>query len=257
MLGIPSEMRRFPIYHYICTIIKNMHSKVEELNNKFASKSLEEILAYFINSDFPRSVFASSLGLEDQVISHLISKINKEAKIFTLDTGRLFPETYNLIDKTNKKLGVNIECIFPDFHDVEKMVNKKGINLFFESSENRKECCFVRKVTPLKRAFVGFDAWICGLRREQAVTRNQLQLVEWDAGNKLLKVNPLYNWTEDEVWNYIKINEVPYNELNDKGFLSIGCQPCTRALKEGEDNRAGRWWWEKREEKECGLHIKK
>lgn len=233
-----------------------MQSRVEELNKTLKDKTLQEIISFFIKDSKIKTVFASSLGAEDQVIAHAISKTNPKTSIFTLDTGRLFPEAYFLIDKTNKELGLQMKCYFPDYKEVEKMVSEKGINLFYESIENRKQCCFIRKVKPLKRAFQGFDAWICGLRREQAVTRKELQLIEWDAGNNLLKINPLYNWTEKQVWDYIKENNVPYNELHDKGFLSIGCQPCTRAIKPGEDIRAGRWWWEKPEEKECGLHIK-
>jgi phosphoadenosine phosphosulfate reductase len=171
-----------------------------------------------------------------------------------LDTGRLFPETYDLIERTSNKYGINLSVYFPDSEQVEAMVNTKGINLFYHRVENRKECCGVRKIQPLKRAFKELNAWICGLRREQSVTRTDMQIVEWDENNGLIKINPLINWTEEEVWNYARENKVPYNVLHDKGFPSIGCQPCTRAIEPGEDVRAGRWWWENPESKECGLH---
>ncbi len=196
------------------------------------------------------------MGAEDQVITQMISDIDKSAHLFTLDTGRLFPETYDLIDLTAKKYGITIRVMFPDAQETEQMVNSKGINLFYDSIENRKLCCYTRKLAPLKRAFEGLDAWICGLRREQSVTRKDLKLVEWDEVNGLIKVNPLINWSENQVWEYIKINHIPYNKLHDQGFPSIGCQPCTRAILPGEDVRAGRWWWENPETRECGLHKK-
>ena len=194
------------------------------------------------------------LEQKDQVLTEMVSKIDKNCRIFTLDTGRLFPETYNLINDTNKKYNLAIEVFFPDNQKVEKMVKEKGINLFYESIENRKECCAVRKLEPLKRAFNGLDVWICGLRKDQSVTRFYSKMVEWDEVNNLIKINPLINWTEQQVWNYIEKNNIPYNPLHKKGFPSIGCQPCTRAIEKGEDVRAGRWWWELPDQKECGLH---
>lgn len=220
------------------------------------NKAPEEVIRFFISHYKEKVAFSSSLGLEDQVITHIIAEIDKSTRIFTLDTGRVFPETYSLIYRTNDRYDINIQVYFPDYKDVEEMVNKKGINLFYESIENRKECCRIRKIEPLKRAFKGLDAWICGLRREQSVTRNDMQVVEWDANNNLVKINPLINWTEQQVWDYIRENNIPYNVLHDKGFPSIGCQPCTRAVKPGEDIRAGRWWWENPEQKECGLHAR-
>jgi phosphoadenosine phosphosulfate reductase len=187
----------------------------------------------------------------------MISKLDKNARIFTLDTGRLFPETYDLIARTNKHYGINIEIFFPDTAQVEKMVNEKGIDLFYKSVENRKLCCNIRKQLPLKRAFKGLEVWICGLRREQSITRFSTPLVEWDEGNNMIKLNPLFDWTEKQVWDYIKKNNVPYNTLHDKGFPSIGCQSCTRAVKDGDDIRSGRWWWEEPENKECGIHKKR
>jgi phosphoadenosine phosphosulfate reductase len=155
------------------------------------------------------------------------------------------------------RYGLQIKSFYPDTTQVEEMVNSKGIILFYESIENRKLCCHVRKIVPLRRALTGMDAWITGLRREQSVTRTDLKIVEWDAGNGLIKINPLLEWSEEQVWDFIKNNSIPYNKLHDQGFPSIGCQPCTRAIEKGEDLRAGRWWWELPESKECGLHGKK
>ena len=184
----------------------------------------------------------------------MICAIDNTTRIFTLDTGRLFPETYELIDETNKYFNISIEVLFPDYRLVEQMVAKKGINHFYKSIENRKECCQVRKLEPLKRAFTSLEVWICGLRRDQSVTRLLSDKIEWDEANGIIKLNPLIDWTEDDVWQYIDKFKIPYNSLCKKGFPSIGCQPCTRAVKPGEDIRAGRWWWEEPEHKECGLH---
>ena len=228
--------------------------KIDDWNEKFHKSSADEILTFFLNKFKGKIALASSLGAEDQVLTKKMIEISPDSKIFTLDTGRLFPETYDLIAKTNEKYNINIEVYFPDASKVEEMVNTKGINLFYHSIENRKLCCGIRKVEPLKRAFKGLDVWICGLRKDQSITRFYTKLVEWDDSNNLIKINPLLNWTENQVWDYIKETDIPYNELHDKGFPSIGCQPCTRAIKEGEDIRAGRWWWEQAEQKECGLH---
>jgi len=232
----------------------SIENKIESLNERFESGTAEDVLKYFISEYTHKIALASSMGAEDQVITSMICDIDPSTRIFTLDTGRLFPETYQLIDQTNKAFATSIEVFFPDFRKTEKMVALKGINLFYDSIENRKECCQVRKIEPLKRAFENLDVWICGLRRDQSVTRTGVRMVEWDQANGLIKVNPLINWTEKEVWDYIKQNKVPYHILHDKGFPSIGCQPCTRAITPGEDVRAGRWWWEDPEHKECGLH---
>lgn len=233
-----------------------MKEKIQQLNQQFKEKSQEEILHYFLFEYKGKIALSSSLSIEDQVLTDLIVKIDKSARIFTLDTGRLFPETYSLIDKTNLKYGIKLEVFFPDYKEVEKLVKTEGINLFYNGIEQRKACCRVRKLDPLKRAFQGLEVWICGLRREQSVTRQDIQLVEWDENNGLIKLNPLINFTEAEVWDYIKKQGVPYNKLHNEGFPSIGCQPCTRAVEKGEDIRAGRWWWENPEQKECGLHKK-
>lgn len=231
-----------------------MTNKIEALNLKYTNASAEELLIGFLGEYKGKIALSSSLGFEDQALTHLVCKIDKTAKIFTLDTGRLFPETYDLIHRTNHKYGIKMSVYFPDATQVEAMVNSKGINLFFESVENRKLCCNHRKIEPLKRAFAGLEVWICGLRREQSVTRQNMQRIEWDEANGIIKLNPLIDWTEDEVKDFIKSNGIPYNPLHDKGFPSIGCQPCTRAIFPGEDIRAGRWWWENPDTKECGLH---
>lgn len=229
-------------------------AEIARLNQELSGKSPEEILTYFLHRYGNRIALASSLGLEDQMLTHIMLNIRKDARIFTIDTGRLFPETYSLIDKTNMKYGFRMEVYFPQSRPVEEYVQANGINAFYESIEKRKACCQVRKIEPLKRALSTLDVWICGLRQEQSVTRTAVQVVEWDEGNNLIKVNPLARFTEQEVWDYIKANRVPYNILHNEGYPSIGCQPCTRAVSEGEDIRAGRWWWENPDHKECGLH---
>lgn len=234
--------------------MSTFNNKVIELNQVLKGKTPQESISHCLKVFGNKIALSTSLGIEDQVLTQMLIAINKEAEIFTLDTGRLFPETYDLIERTCSKYGINIKIFFPNHADVEEMVNKKGINLFYHSVANRKECCDIRKIRPLKRAFAGLDAWICGLRRDQSVTRSDMQLVEWDEANGLIKINPLIDWSEEDVWKYARENNVPYNILHDKGFPSIGCQPCTRAIEPGEDVRAGRWWWENPETKECGLH---
>ncbi|MFO8234363.1 MAG: phosphoadenylyl-sulfate reductase [Bacteroidales bacterium] len=229
--------------------------KVQEMRKLLEQASSQEIVSYFLKNYKGDTVFATSLGAEDQVLTDMIVKADKEAKIITLDTGRLFPETYKLIDETNKHFDIKMDIFFPDYKKVEKLVKDKGINPFYDSIENRKECCHIRKIEPLRRATKGYKVWITGLRREQSVTRISLQPVEWDEANQMIKINPLYDWSEKDIWDYIKENNVPYNELHDKGYPSIGCEPCTRAVQPGEDVRAGRWWWEEPEKKECGLHT--
>jgi len=230
---------------------------IDKLNELWNGLSAHEILEKALELFGRKISFATSLGAEDQVLTYMLSKIDKSASIFTLDTGRVFPETYDLLHRTINRYGMAIKSYYPETSQVEEMVNNKGINLFYESIENRKLCCHVRKIVPLRRALQGMDAWITGLRSEQSVTRTDLKIVEWDSGNSLLKINPLLDWSEEQVWDFIKSNSIPYNKLHDKGFPSIGCQPCTRAIEKGEDLRAGRWWWELPESKECGLHGRK
>lgn len=227
-----------------------------DLNDRCKDKPANEILRIALETFKGNIALASSLGAEDQVLTHMIARSDPSVRIFTLDTGRMFPESYELLDRTNKHYNIDIEVFFPEYGQVEKMVNEKGINLFYESIENRKLCCGIRKVEPLQRAFRGLQAWVCGLRREQSVTRFNIEPVEWDEGNQLVKFNPLVDWTQEALWDYIKSNDIPYHILHDKGFPSIGCQPCTRAVEPGEDVRAGRWWWEEPEKKECGLHSR-
>ncbi|MDR2774551.1 MAG: phosphoadenylyl-sulfate reductase [Tannerella sp.] len=231
-----------------------MKTEIDRLNEMFGGKKPEEILDYFLHAYGNRIALASSLGLEDQMLTDMMLKTDRSARIFTIDTGRLFPETYSLIDKTNMNYGIRMEIYFPENRPVERYVRANGINAFYESMEKRKECCRIRKIEPLTRALSTLDVWICGLRQEQSVTRTGVQVVEWDETNELVKINPLAYCSEQEVWKYIKTNRVPYNILHDRGFPSIGCCPCTRAVKPGEDIRAGRWWWENPEYKECGLH---
>ncbi|MCD6200474.1 MAG: phosphoadenylyl-sulfate reductase [Bacteroidales bacterium] len=233
-----------------------MKKLVGELNKRFKKSSPEEIITWFLREFSGEVAVSSSMSAEDQVITDMAVRIKPDVKIFTLDTGRLFPETYDLIQQTNDHYGIRVQVYFPDRRDVEEMVHEHGINLFYQSEANRKLCCDIRKLRPLARALNGLDAWICGLRTEQSVTRILTQHVEWDEKNGLIKVNPLSEWLEKDVWEYVHKNKVPYNPLHDKGFPSIGCQPCTRAVKPGEDLRSGRWWWETPEKKECGLHQK-
>lgn len=229
---------------------------IEGIAREMEEKSAEEVLRWAIDTFHPRIAFASSFGAEDVVIIDMLIKIRKDARIFTLDTGRLNQETYDVMDAIRDRYNVSIEVYFPDAKEVEEMVRKHGMNLFYHSVELRKLCCEVRKVRPLNRALQGLDAWITGLRREQADSRARIAKVEMDAQhNNIVKVNPLADWRWDMVWDYIRKNNVPYNKLHDKGYPSIGCEPCTRAIKAGEHFRAGRWWWEQDAYKECGLHV--
>ncbi len=227
---------------------------IDSLNAELKGYSPLELLNYF-SGKYPGKVLqSSSMGAEDQVITDMIVAAGKEIPVITLDTGRLFPETYRLIEETARHYGIQIRVYFPDYKAVEKMVNSKGINLFYESVENRKLCCHIRKKEPLKRALRGMDVWVCGLRKDQSLTRFYNKRVEWDDQNGLIKVNPLIDWCESEVWDYIRSHHVPFNRLHEKGYKSIGCRPCTRPVKSGEEFRSGRWWWEEQEKRECGLH---
>lgn len=230
--------------------------EIEALNLMFEKSEPEVILRHFMEMYGERIALSSSLSIEDQTLADIMLKINPKARIFTLDTGRLFPETYQLIDKTNLHYDIKMEIFCPQTEILQQFVREQGINPFYESIEKRHSCCEVRKLEPLRRAFQNLDAWVCGLRQTQSVTRNDMNLVEWDERHRLLKINPLIHWSEEQVWNYIRTHHVPYNKLHDKGFPSIGCEPCTRAVKPGEDIRAGRWWWESPEHRECGLHAR-
>ena len=225
-----------------------------ELIDQIESCSLPDALNLLVEL-FPGEIlFSTSLGQEDQVITDIIFRNKIPVEIFTLDTGRLFYETYDLIERTNARYKTNLKIYFPDSTDVETFVSEKGVNSFYESVENRKLCCYIRKVKPLNRALKNAKVWVTGLRAEQSENRKDMPIISWDEEKQLYKFNPLINWSFDEVLNYIKENNVPYNPLHDKGFISIGCAPCTRAVEPGEDPRAGRWWWET-SQKECGLHT--
>jgi phosphoadenosine phosphosulfate reductase len=229
-------------------------SQIDDLNKRFADSTPAEILEFCAAEYYGKVTLSNSFGAEDQVLTHIIASEKIPVTIFTLDTGRLYPETYSLMERTREKYQMVIKVYFPDAAQVEEMVNRKGVNLFYESVDNRKLCCRIRKMEPLKRALSGMDCWITGLRSEQSDYRSDMQLFEWDEAFGILKVNPLIHFTEEDVWTFIRTNNVPYNKLHDKNYKSIGCAPCTRAVKEGEDARSGRWWWEDAGHKECGLH---
>ena len=238
------------------TVMLN-EQQIQEAAKQMESKDAQGVLAWGVETFSPKIGFASSFGAEDVVVIDLLSKLKKEVTIFTLDTGRLPEETYEVMDQIRDKYGVAIVSYFPDRTAVEKLEKEKGFYSFRRSIENRKECCGIRKIEPLNRALAVLDAWITGLRREQAVTRSGLPKLEVDtAHGGMAKLNPLSDWTTEQVWDHIRKNNVPYNKLHDKNYPSIGCAPCTRAIKPGEDIRAGRWWWELPDQKECGLHVK-
>ena len=226
----------------------------EKILQEIKGLGIEQSLEYLVNAFPGEVVFSTSFGWEDQVISHIIFKNNLPIKVFTLETGRLFPETYYVWNRTLEMYEKPIHAYYPDTAAVEKLVSLKGPSSFYESVENRKECCGIRKIEPLKRALTGNSCWITGIRAEQSLNREHMDPVEWDEANQILKFHPIFDWTLDQVKAYIRENNIPYNPLHDKGFPSIGCAPCTRAVKEGEDFRAGRWWWEDQDKKECGLH---
>lgn len=230
---------------------------IKDLVSDFETKSAEEILKWSLDKYGEKIALASSFGLEDVILIDMMVNINKnKTRIFTLDTGRLNQETYDLMDTISKKYKIKIYTYFPISNQVEEMVISKGFNLMYDSLENRKLCCGIRKVNPLNRALSSLDGWITGLRREQSITRSNIEKIELDISHdNKLKLCPLADWTEGMVWDYIKKNNIPYNKLHDKGYPSIGCEPCTRAVSPGEDIRSGRWWWEHPSEKECGLHL--
>ncbi|HKG89822.1 MAG TPA: phosphoadenylyl-sulfate reductase [Nitrososphaeraceae archaeon] len=237
-------------------MLKPTELQIKKIAEEMEDKSAMEVLKWAINAYAPKIALASSFGAEDVILIDMMVKINKEkAKIFTLDTGRLNQETYDVMDAIRKKYDIEIEVYFPEQRETEEMVKIKGMNLMYESVENRKLCCEIRKVHPLNRALSKLDGWITGLRREQAITRANIYKLEIDSSHgNIAKINPLADWTNEMIWDYIHKNNVPYNKLHDSGYPSIGCEPCTRAVQRGEDPRAGRWWWENATQKECGLH---
>jgi phosphoadenosine phosphosulfate reductase len=227
-----------------------------ELTPDFDQTSAETVLRWALDKFSPDVALACSFQAEESVLVDMMSRLRgADFRIFTLDTGRLNQETYDCMDAIRARYGINVEVYFPDALKVQDMVRSRGLNLFYNSVEGRKLCCAVRKVEPLNRALKGLAAWMTGLRREQAVTRSEVRKVELDGDHhNILKINPLVDWSHDDVWNYIRKYNVPVNRLHKQGYPSIGCAPCTRAVKPGEDLRAGRWWWENPETKECGLH---
>ena len=235
-------------------MVKNL--KLKELRDKLTGKSIEEKLSMLVALFPGKVIFTTSLGIEDQVITHKIFSNSLNIKVVTLDTGRLFPQTYDVLSNTVIRYNKKIEIYFPENEAIEKMVTEKGPYSFYKSPENRKECCRLRKVVPLNRALTGMECWISGIRANQSDDRKQLDWLEYDDSKNLYKFYPLFDWSFDQVKSIISENNIPYNKLHDKGFVSIGCEPCTRAVKPGEDFRSGRWWWENDGKKECGLHEK-
>lgn len=231
-----------------------MYELVEQIKKQTAGLEPRELLAAVLERFGDRVALASSFGAEDQVLTDLLCGLTARPQVFTLDTGRLPEETYQLFEQTEARYGIRIEVLFPDADAVSRMVDEHGINLFRDSVENRKLCCRIRKVLPLQKRLSGLDAWICGLRKEQSVTRREMEPVEWDDQFGLIKINPLADWSTEQVWDYVERRQVPTHALHAKGYPSIGCAPCTRAVAPGEDIRSGRWWWEQPEHKECGLH---
>lgn len=238
-------------------IRKMISEELKKLNEELKNKSEKYVLEYFIKK-FPGQVaFSTSMGAEDQVITQMISTIDGKIKFFTLDTEKLFKETYDLIKKTEDHYQINIEILKPDPENVKKAFQGRDFVSIYEKIEYRKACCDARKIFQLPEAFKGMKVWISGIRQNQYAYRQGMQLIEWDSEYGLLKVNPLIAWSEDDVWKYIHKNHVPYNELHDNGYRSIGCEPCTRKVSPEEDIRSGRWWWELPEFRECGLHVRK
>ncbi|NQY74581.1 MAG: phosphoadenylyl-sulfate reductase [Candidatus Margulisbacteria bacterium] len=232
-----------------------MKEDIQHFIKKFKNEPIEVLLAHFLKLYDDRIMLASSLGVEDQVLTDMVLKINPKARIFVLDTGRLHQETYEVMSETRVQYNMNYEVFFPEAKAVENMLNAHGPNLMYESYDNRRLCCTIRKVEPLARALKTCDAWITGLRREQSPARSNHEIIEYDSVHDNVKLNPLIEWTTDQIWEYIKTHDVPYNTLHDNGYPSIGCVPCTRAINRGDDLRAGRWWWEKETQKECGIHF--
>ena len=230
--------------------------QVAELNREFEDKSPEEVLGWAVDTLHPRLAMASSFQSQGVVLIDMLMKVSREARIFTLDTGRLNQETYDVMDRIRSRYDTKIEVLFPDTEEVQGMVKEHGMNLFYKSKNNRFLCCEIRKVHPLKKFLGSVDGWVTSIRRGQTENRSGAQKFELDElHGGILKVNPLVDWSSERVWDYINEHKVPYNKLHDMGYPSIGCAPCTRAVKPGEDQRAGRWWWESDSDKECGLHI--
>jgi phosphoadenosine phosphosulfate reductase len=232
-----------------------MKEQLQHIAQDINGLSPVDALRYFVEQFPGKVIFSTSFGWEDQVITDMIFSNDLPIKVFTLETGRLFPETYYVWNRTLERYQKPIYSYHPQVDLLQNMVTEKGPNSFYASVENRKECCYIRKIEPLKRALQGYQCWITGIRSEQSPNRHELSNIEWDEGNQILKFHPIFDWTLDQVKGYVKENNIVYNPLHDKGFPSVGCAPCTRAVQPGEDFRAGRWWWEDQSKKECGLHA--
>lgn len=234
----------------------DLKSILQDLIKKSSQNNSIEAVLDHLTGIFPDEIcFSTSFSMEDQVITDLVKE--SSIKIFTLDTGRLFEDTYNTWNLTRSKYQLDIKAYYPNQEELEAFIQQKGPDSFYTSVDNRKKCCEIRKVHPLKRALQGNKVWITGLRAEHSPDRNDLRQLEWDESNQIIKYHPMLFWTTDQVKNYVKEKQIPYNILHDRGFVSIGCAPCTRAIQPGEDFRAGRWWWEDASKKECGLHVHK
>ena len=234
---------------------QKQHDTIKSLLHQSSGLNIFDFLKLMVEQYPGQVTFSTSFSYEDQVITHEILSNNFPIKIFTLDTGRLFAETYSVWSSTNALYNTQIKAYYPNQELLQDFVAEKGPNSFYESVDNRKQCCFIRKVEPLKRALAGNAFWITGLRAEHSPDRHDLPMIEWDESNNIIKYHPVLNWTTEEVKKYITDNHIPYNPLHDRGFVSIGCAPCTRAIRPGDDFRAGRWWWENNDKKECGLHV--
>ena len=236
--------------------MKFSEEDIKSLNREFETSSPQDILAWASQNLGSSVALATSFQVQGMVLVDMFAKTDPEARIFTLDTGRLHSHTYDAMERTREKYNINIEVLFPDRTEVEEMVTSHGVNLFYKSVENRRLCCQVRKTNPLNGFLKTLDAWITSIRADQTEQRADSTKFEIDyLHGKMLKINPILDWTTDEVWDYVRKNDVPYNKLHDMGYPSIGCAPCTRAIEEGEDPRAGRWWWEQDSDKECGIHF--
>ena len=236
--------------------MKFSEEDVKNLNREFGQSSPEEVLAWASQNLGSSVALATSFQVQGMVLVDMFAKTDPEARIFTLDTGRLHSHTYDAMEKTREKYGINIEVLFPDRNEVEEMVTSHGVNLFYKSVENRRLCCQVRKTNPLNGFLKTLDGWITSIRADQTEQRAGSSKFEVDyLHGRMLKINPILDWTSDQVWDYVRKNDVPYNKLHDMGYPSIGCAPCTRAIEKGEDPRAGRWWWEQGSDKECGIHL--
>lgn len=233
-------------------------AEITNLAGQFESQTAEDVLRWALRKFHPKMALSNSLQIEDMVVLDMAWRIEPQVRVFTLDTGRLHQETYDMMDRVRDHYGVQLDVLFPDAAEVRAMVEAKGLNLFYESVGNRHQCCGIRKVNPLQKLLAGLDAWVTGLRRDQWASRSNIQKIEIDAANGgIIKLNPIADWSQDQLDAYAKAHNVPRHALYAKGITSIGCLPCTRATKPGEDPRAGRWWWEQEGQKECGLHVAK